>query len=71
MRTWNSLTEAEKQIFTDKLHYGYLLHPREHDTLYEMEVQVWMRPLTEEEIKAAREILDFVKEVANDVKASG
>ena len=71
MRTWASLTEAEKQIFTDKLHYGHLLEQRERDTLYEMEVEVWTRPLTELEIKAANEILDFVKDVANGMKAAG
>ena len=71
MRTWASLTQSEKQIFTDKLHYGHLLEQRERDTLYEMEVEVWTRPLTDLEIKAANEILDFVKDVANGMKAAG
>lgn len=62
MRTWSTFTPEERQIFTDKLHYGHLLERDERDTLYEMEISVWTRPLTDLELRSANEILDFVKD---------
>ena len=64
MRTWDDLTREERAIFIEKLHHGHLLEKQEREFLYELEVVVWTRPLTDKELRCANEVLDFVKEAA-------
>ena len=69
MRTWNQLSLPEKNIFLEKLYYGHLLEKKEREFLWELEVTVWSRPLTEKEIFMAREIIDFVIDAELSSKA--
>ena len=62
MRTWIGLLEKERAIFSDELRYRHLLEEKEKAYLHELKVKAWTEPLSEEDIRRANEILDFVKD---------
>lgn len=62
MRTWIGLLEKERAIFSDELRYRHLLEEKEKTYLHELKIKAWTEPLSEEDIRCANEILDFVKE---------
>ena len=70
MRTWSTLTPEERRIFTEKNEHGHLLELKERQFLWDLEVTLWLRPLTDKEVFMAREILDFVIDVELSTRAA-